>query len=184
MRNQTPSPARNFEALRLSISANTSANVSASNGLKLCSRNLGPKSPITPTSDFVCSHLSFHHLESRMSPVRSDIAHTSSAAPTLPLYLLGSVLSSHLSTARRRGASGATCAGITSNAWLCAQVPPYTIARVQSECMRAIQGHAECSHPQIIVNRGELNIPTSHLPPLRAPCPCELNPGLASTSLC
>ena len=134
MRNQTRSPARNFEALRLSISANTSGSASASNGLKLCSRNLGPKCPITPTSDFVCSHLSFHHLETRMPSVRSNIAHTSSTMPTVKLYLLASVLSRHLGAARHRDASGATFAEVMSNASLCARAASYAIASNKCEC--------------------------------------------------
>lgn len=134
MRNQTRSPARNSEALRLSISANTSASVSASNGLKLCSRNLGPKCPITPTSDFVCSHLSFHHPETRMLSVRSNIPHTSSTMPTVELHLLVSVLFRHPGAARHRDASGATFAEVTSNASLCARATSYAIDRDKGKC--------------------------------------------------
>lgn len=134
MRNQTRPPARNYEAVRLSLSVYTLECSSASNGLKLCSRSFGPKSPITPTSDFVCSHLSFHHLETRMASVRSDIAHTSSTASIVSYYLVLLLFSDYLSTARHRDASGATCAELGSDVSFCAQPASYAIARDKGEC--------------------------------------------------
>lgn len=135
MRNQTRSPARNFGPTEPSISANTSISSSASIEPMLCCSNLRQNSPITPTSDFVCSDPSFHDLDSSMSSVHSVTAHASSIASYVHCSLVSFRFYGSLNTARHREVSGTTCAELAASRLILRDTTSYSIARDSGECV-------------------------------------------------